>query len=66
MPDKLIIRVEVKDARPVRPMKPFGVLLMELRSRLGLGGARQSKFRSSLSPSELREVSPPLNKRVRG
>ncbi len=63
MSSKQTIHVQLNDARPVRPAKTFGVMLLELRARLGAGGA--AKFRSSLSRDSLKEVAPPHAKRVR-
>lgn len=66
MPNKVTIHVQLGDAKPVRPAKTFGMLLMELRARMGLNGPGGSKFRSSLTRSELRETAPSPDKRPRG
>ena len=63
MPHKVTIHVQVGDAKPIRPLRSFSLMLLDLRARLGWGKA--NKFRSSLSRSGLREVAPPPNKRVR-
>lgn len=64
MPNKITIQVRVDEPKLVRPLKPLGLLFLELRSRLGLG--KPTKFRSSVSADSLPEVSPPESKRVRG
>ncbi|HEY6167844.1 MAG TPA: hypothetical protein VI454_07380 [Verrucomicrobiae bacterium] len=66
MPNKVTIRVELTDARPQRPAKSLGLMLMELRARFGNGSAAHQKFHSSTHPEDLREVSPPPDKRVKG
>jgi hypothetical protein len=64
MPHKVTIHVQVNDAKPIRPLRSFSLMLLELRTRLGLD--KSGKFRSSLSRSNLHEVAPRSSKRVRG
>jgi len=63
MPNKVTIRVEVSETRPWRPVKSLGLMLMELRSKIGLG--QPTKFRPDTNRGGAGEVRPPASKRVR-
>jgi hypothetical protein len=64
MPNKVVIQVQVKDARPRRPLKPLGLMLMELRSRF-LGSGTAGNHRVAFDRPSLREVRPSRSKRIR-
>jgi hypothetical protein len=66
MPNKVTIQVHVQDAAPRKPLRPLGLLLMELRSRfLGRAGTTAGHQRGNLDQPSLREVHPSRAKRVR-
>lgn len=64
MPNKITIQVQVRDSIPQKSGKPFGLMLMESRTRANQH-AGATPHRGSLDRPRLREVHPTAAKRVR-
>jgi hypothetical protein len=64
MPNKITIQVQVHDSVPRKSDKPFGLMLMESRTRASQHTGA-TPHRGSLDRPSLREVKPTAAKRVR-